>query len=254
MWCLLWPLERSHTSYSLLYRFYDQYMKSGSPRISDFRNRVSPEPLVSCAQAPPAKGHDGLWGREWWDPRQIFWMANWKHAISFVPFHPLKFFQSQSLAIIVIARCFLVKRFVKSLLFDVTVVAEKAKDQMNNKPRQSVKCKCDSQKFYIFFLFFLLLLFHIFKTFSKQKLYTLCYIHVYACTHIKLHINLAFPHINYILHLSLVSLLRTYLISFLYKNTFDLLLIYTCHFAWNFLSVLFFEAMYFSVRNFRSKT
>ena len=22
-------------------------------------------PLVSCAQAPPAKGHDGLWGREW---------------------------------------------------------------------------------------------------------------------------------------------------------------------------------------------
>ena len=27
-------------------------------------NFVSPEPLVSCAQAPPAKGHDGLWGRE----------------------------------------------------------------------------------------------------------------------------------------------------------------------------------------------
>ena len=25
---------------------------------------VSPEPLVSCAQAPPAKGHDGPWGRE----------------------------------------------------------------------------------------------------------------------------------------------------------------------------------------------
>ena len=29
--------------------------------------------------------------------------------------------------------------------------------------------------------------------------------------------------------------------SFLYKYTFDLLLIYTCHFALNFLSVLFFE-------------
>ena len=26
--------------------------------------RVSTEPLVSCAQAPPAKGHDGVWGRE----------------------------------------------------------------------------------------------------------------------------------------------------------------------------------------------
>ena len=26
---------------------------------------MSPEPLVSCAQAAPAKGHDGLWGREW---------------------------------------------------------------------------------------------------------------------------------------------------------------------------------------------
>ena len=27
---------------------------------------MSPEPFVSCAQAPPAKGRDGLWGREWW--------------------------------------------------------------------------------------------------------------------------------------------------------------------------------------------
>ena len=26
---------------------------------------MSPEPLVSCAQAPPAKVHDGLRGREW---------------------------------------------------------------------------------------------------------------------------------------------------------------------------------------------
>ena len=26
---------------------------------------MSPEPFVSCAQAPPAKGRDGLWGREW---------------------------------------------------------------------------------------------------------------------------------------------------------------------------------------------
>ena len=36
--------------------------------MKKFEFRVSPEPLVSCAQAPPAKGHDGLWGREWIDP------------------------------------------------------------------------------------------------------------------------------------------------------------------------------------------
>ena len=29
--------------------------------MQKFEFRVSPEPLVSCAQASPAKGHDGLW-------------------------------------------------------------------------------------------------------------------------------------------------------------------------------------------------
>ena len=33
--------------------------------MKKFEFRMSPEPLVSCAQAPPpAKGYDGLWGRE----------------------------------------------------------------------------------------------------------------------------------------------------------------------------------------------
>ena len=48
--------------------------------------------------------------------------------------------------------------------------------------------------------FFIVVIPHI-HTIFEQKLYILCYIHVYACTHIKLHINRACTHIK--LHINL---------------------------------------------------
>ena len=86
---------------------------------------MSPEPFVSCAQAPPAKGRDGLWGREW---QCVMRSRTGTSAPSALPvrFQGDKIFlstnrKSHFLSLIISQECVMIKQLFNSLTFQLNV-------------------------------------------------------------------------------------------------------------------------------------